>query len=276
MDTSMYKNGTSRRLVILYGSQTGTAQDVAENIAMQSRGSHFCATAQALDSYPTRNLIEEEVVLFICSTTGQGEPPDNMKKFWRFIMRKNLPTDSLENLKFGVLGLGDSSYIKYNFIAKKLDRRLEQLGGNKFVELGLADDQHDWGADATIDPWVTEMWKKLLQIYPLPDKALNPLGGTLPPQRFVIKAYENRCKDIQRDKDHYSRQNPFFATVKSNACVTSTDHFQTTIHVVLDISQAKYSLLYKPGDVVMVKPSNTRRNVKRFLGQFIDFFMSLL
>ena len=55
-------------------------------------------------------LVHEEAVVFVCSTTGQGDEPDNMKKFWRFLLRKALPSDSLKRLQFAVLGLGDSSY----------------------------------------------------------------------------------------------------------------------------------------------------------------------
>jgi len=38
-------------------------------------------------------------VIFVCSTTGQGEEPDNMKQFWRFLLRKNLPPDSLQGMR---------------------------------------------------------------------------------------------------------------------------------------------------------------------------------
>ena len=58
-------------------------------------------------------LIYEPVVVFVCATTGQGDEPDNMKKFWQFLLRRNLPRDSLSHVKFTVIGLGDSSYQKY-------------------------------------------------------------------------------------------------------------------------------------------------------------------
>nr|XP_039265010.1 NADPH-dependent diflavin oxidoreductase 1-like isoform X1 [Styela clava] len=274
MDISMNNSIAKQRhrIVILYGSQTGTAQDVAENIGAQSRGTHFEASVMELDAYSIQNLIEEDFVLFVCSTTGQGETPDNMKKFWRFIMRKNLPNDSLQKLSYGVLGLGDSSYAKYNFIAKKLDRRIQQLGGKKLVDIGLADDQHEWGADATVDPWVTGMWTSLLEMYPLPTGVLNPLEGSLPPPRFEIynddELYLMEKKIKVTDKGSFCRNNPFQAGVKSNVRVTPDNHFQNTVHVVLDISGSDGKLSYKPGDVVMIRPSNTKENVKRFLDTF--------
>lgn len=52
-------------------------------------------------------------MVFVASTTGQGEEPDNMKKFWRFLLRKSHPSDALDHMEYTVLGLGDSSYIKY-------------------------------------------------------------------------------------------------------------------------------------------------------------------
>lgn len=83
-----------------------------------------------------------------------------MKKFWKFLLRKNLPSDSLSNLKIGVIGLGDSSYEKFNFVAKKLHKRLLQLGATSILPLGLCDDQHDLGIGAVLSPWLEEFWKK--------------------------------------------------------------------------------------------------------------------
>ena len=57
-------------------------------------------------------LINTPLCVFVCATTGQGDPPDNMKQFWRFLLRRNLPADSLLHLQTAVIGLGDSSYLK--------------------------------------------------------------------------------------------------------------------------------------------------------------------
>lgn len=83
-----------------------------------------------------------------------------MKNFWKFLLRKNLPADSLSNLTFGVIGLGDSSYQKFNFVAKKLHKRLVQLGATALLPTGLCDDQHDLGLGAVLSPWMDDFWKK--------------------------------------------------------------------------------------------------------------------
>lgn len=57
---------------------------------------------------------------------------------------------------------------RFNYVAKKLYRRLVQLGGTPLLPLSLGDDQHDLGPDATIDPWLDRLWSELMVLYPLP------------------------------------------------------------------------------------------------------------
>lgn len=88
------------KLLILYGSQTGTAQDFAERIWREAKQFNLQAPVKCMDEYSIQNLIYEKLVVFICATTGQGEEPDNMKLFWKFLLRKNLPSNSLQSMKF--------------------------------------------------------------------------------------------------------------------------------------------------------------------------------
>jgi sulfite reductase alpha subunit-like flavoprotein len=103
-----------RKLLILYGSQTGYAQETAERVKREAKQRHFQVELHAMDAYDVKNLPTESLVVFVCSVTGQGEEPDNMKSFWKFLLRKSLPADSLAGLSFGVFGQGDSSYSKYS------------------------------------------------------------------------------------------------------------------------------------------------------------------
>lgn len=171
----------ARNLTILYGSQTGTAQDLAEYIWRESKRFYFTGTVMPMDKYSIQLLPNEEFVVFVCSTTGQGDEPDNMKTFWRFLLRKSLPPNSLSSLKCAVLGLGDSGYEKFNFVAKRLNKRLQQLGANILIPLGLCDDQHDLGPSAVYVNWLNDLWKALSICAPLPE-GLTPL--TESPRQF--------------------------------------------------------------------------------------------
>lgn len=171
----------ARKLTILYGSQTGTAQDLAEHIWRDSKKYYFNGMVMPMDKYDIRWLINEKLVVFVCSTTGQGDEPDNMKSFWKFLLRKSLPADSLSEMHCAVIGLGDSSYVKFNFVAKRLNKRLQQLGAKTLIPIGLCDDQHDLGASAVYVGWLNDLWNKLLSLMPLVN-GLRPLKES--PRQF--------------------------------------------------------------------------------------------
>ncbi|XP_041914936.1 NADPH-dependent diflavin oxidoreductase 1 [Alosa sapidissima] len=257
-----------RALLVLYGSQTGTAQDTAERIGRQAQRRRMRVRVEAFDSYNVAGLISESLVVFVCSTTGQGDPPDNMKNFWRFLFRKSLPAGSLCRLDCAVLGLGDSSYPKFNFVAKKLSKRLLQLGANALLPVGLADDQHDLGADAVIDPWLKAFWEKALALYPLPaGQSLIKDEEPLPP-RYAFHFLDNimnesSCRvNAQEDSGPPSSTHPFSARVVFNHRVTSPSHFQDVRHIEFDISGS--NIEFTAGDVVMIRPCNAQEDVDEF------------
>ncbi|CAK6972512.1 NADPH-dependent diflavin oxidoreductase 1 [Scomber scombrus] len=255
-------------LLVLYGSQTGTAQDTAQRIARQAQRRRLQVQVLPLDHYNVANLISESLVVFVCATTGQGEPPDNMKNFWRFIFRKSLPVGSLCRLDCAILGLGDSSYPKFNFMAKKLHKRVMQLGATVLLPVGLADDQHDLGADAVIDPWLKSFWDKVFAMHPSLSE-VTPLKEDEPlPPKFtfhfledVKEQTEDRLK-IPSEQTIPSQSHPFPARLLSNKRVTDPSHFQDVRHIEFDISGS--NIQFAAGDVVMMYPRNAAEDVQQF------------
>lgn len=158
---------TTMRILILYGSETGNAKDYAEMIWRQSNNYGFTGPVLPMNDYKIQNLINERLIVFVCSTTGQGDEPENMKRFWQFLLRRNLPTSSLKDLNFACLGLGDSSYEFFNYAAKRLRKRLLNLSAKELVPLGLCDDQHDHGPGAAAIPWIESLWKTLVSLFPI-------------------------------------------------------------------------------------------------------------
>ncbi|XP_062937949.1 NADPH-dependent diflavin oxidoreductase 1 isoform X2 [Cynocephalus volans] len=258
------------QLLVLFGSQTGTAQDVSERLGREARRRRLGCRVQALDSYSVVNLINEPLVIFVCATTGQGDPPDNMKNFWRFIFRKNLPSTSLCQMDFAVLGLGDSSYAKFNFVAKKLHRRLLQLGANALLPACLGDDQHELGPDAAIDPWLQDLWEKVRGLHPTPlDLPVIPPGVPLPP-KFTVQ-FLQEVPNASSEEPHVaspdpqgppSALQPFLAPMVANQRVTGPSHFQDVRLIEFDITGS--SLSFAAGDVVLIQPSNSAGHIQKF------------
>lgn len=125
-----------------------------------------------------------------------------MQKFWKFLLRKSLPSDSLAKLNFGVIGLGDSSYQKFNFVAKRLHKRLIQLGANPIQPVGLCDDQHDLGIGAVLFPWLESFWKNLLELKPLPI-GLNPYETTPRPIKWTVNRAQTFVA-VDEDQDMFA------------------------------------------------------------------------
>ncbi|KAK8106208.1 NADPH-dependent FMN/FAD containing oxidoreductase [Apiospora kogelbergensis] len=175
-----------RKILILYGSETGNSQDVAEDIERLARRLHFETELEEMnDVRPDirKTLTQHTFVVFVISTTGQGDLPKNAQQLWRCLRKKNLPPTWLDGVNFTTFGLGDSSYPQYNWAAKKLYVRLKQLGATEFFPRGEADERHDEGIDGAYLPWSLSLRKHLLTEYPLPD-GLSPIPADvhLPPK----------------------------------------------------------------------------------------------
>ncbi|KAF7877246.1 hypothetical protein EAF04_000930 [Stromatinia cepivora] len=181
-----------RSALILYGSETGNSQDVAEELGRIIERLHFITRVCEMDEVDIKELLKYTFVIFTISTTGQGEFPKNSKKFWNSLLRKRLPPNCLSHVNFTTFGLGDSSYAKFNFAARKLHKRLEQLGGNEIYPRGEADEQHEEGVDGTFLSWYIDLRKKLLELYPLLD-GLEPIPDDvlLPPKYWLELKHES-------------------------------------------------------------------------------------
>lgn len=76
--------------------------------------------------------------ILVCSTTGNGDAPENADAYWRALKSRSLPKNHLEGVPFAVLGLGDTNYDKFCQMGKMIDKRFAELGGTRFVEMHAA------------------------------------------------------------------------------------------------------------------------------------------
>ncbi|KAF5178864.1 Nadph-dependent diflavin oxidoreductase [Thalictrum thalictroides] len=145
------------RFLILYASQTGNALDAAERVGREAEHRGCPSVVLSMDEFDASSLPYEGTVIFIVSTTGQGDTPDSMKVFWKFLLQRTLSQQWLKGVHYAVFGLGDSGYQKFN----KLDKRLSDLGAEPLIERGLGDDQHPSGYEGALDDWLSSLWKVL-------------------------------------------------------------------------------------------------------------------
>ncbi|KAJ0394625.1 hypothetical protein P43SY_006462 [Pythium insidiosum] len=117
------------------------------------------ATFQPLNELinsPVLQASTPQYVVVVCSTTGNGDPPDNAAKLWRFLKRRTQPKNLLQHVVFTVLGLGDTNYDKFCYMGKSIDKRMTELGAQRFYDMCAADEA--MGLEDSVEPWLDGLW----------------------------------------------------------------------------------------------------------------------
>ncbi|KAI7881395.1 riboflavin synthase domain-like protein [Lichtheimia hyalospora FSU 10163] len=143
---------------ILWASQTGNAEWIAKNIFSEAKQRGYSGECFAMEEWEKAQLDKARVLISVVSNTGDGDPPDHSLKFWRYLRRLKQP-DYFKDCKIAILGLGDTNYTNFNNTARKLEKRLKDMGATVFHEKGLADDAE--GLENVVDPWIEKLWDVL-------------------------------------------------------------------------------------------------------------------
>lgn len=284
----MNRSKSSKRIAILYGSETGNAQDFAAILSYKLHRLHLPHTLNSLGDYTPHDILDCRNLFIICSTTGQGELPRNAieashglnKKntLWSFLKKRNLPADFLNHLSVSFLGLGDSSYPKFNYAIRKLHNRIvSQLGAKELFHRLEADEQSmagsNKGSGASIEAVYFEYEKRILKYLreTYPTRKVN--GQIVERTEFAAEAYLEppSCLLLDSDEDgHIVQENLTFngddsvnvGTVKINDRLTHPEHFQDVRQFVFNGKKAHE---YGPGDTISIYPCNSDDSVKQFL-----------
>lgn len=252
-------------IIIIYGSETGTAQDFAYSLAHKCRYLSLTPLVCSMDALELRYLFEVSTVLLVCSTTGQGELPRNCRKFFRFLMKKNLPSDFLEHLKFSTCGLGDSSYVMYQMAVRKFQARLNQLGASELCDRVECDEQSPEGQEAFYNAWEKQVLDALSAKYSskvvkIPETTvLEPIHKIKINKTLAPADPDLLCSDDRKDpKDSLIK-----VTVEKMDRMTDPEHFQEVLHIVL--SKPSKPLKYGVGDTISLYPENDPKDVSSII-----------
>ena len=124
------------RILILYASETGTAEGFARKAARQL--GRYRPKVMALDEYNTDTLTSEKLLLIVTSTFGNGEMPGNGKKFLQWL--KKQPRGFLSGLNHSVLAIGSTVYEHFCAAGIAVDKALAKAGANCIVPLHKGDE----------------------------------------------------------------------------------------------------------------------------------------
>jgi sulfite reductase alpha subunit-like flavoprotein len=152
------------RVHVFFGTVTGNAEEIARRIAAEltARGVD-AGTAVSLADFASAPAFTTgapaATVVFVASTTGDGDPPDTIRPFMRFLRKCAKDRTALAHVRYAMLGLGDTNYEQFCNTAKKIDAGLLAAGAKPFVPRGLADD--GTGLEAVVEPWITALYESL-------------------------------------------------------------------------------------------------------------------
>ena len=231
-------------LDILFGTQTGNSEAIAEDMSKIANDAGFRTKVNSLDNITMDILGNMENVAIITSTYGEGEMPDNAQLFWDALSANTAP--NLSNIKYSVLALGDTGYEEFCHAGKLIDTRFEQLGATRIQERVDCDVDYEESSEKWTSSLIAK-WK---------------------PEVEVIKEKSNDQSNLKE----YNRKNPYSAKLLSNRMLSGVNSNKEIMHYEIDLGDS--GLKYEVGDSLSIFPTNKEDLVKKIidrLGVEFDF-----
>lgn len=222
----------SKDITVLFGSQTGNSSSLAKKMSKKLEEQGFKVNLSSMSDFKTNQLKKIENLLIVVSTHGEGEPPDSAIAFHEFLNSKRAP--KLEQLKYSVLALGDTSYEFFCQTGKDFDSRLEELGASRLTPR--------IDCDVDFDESAAEWMNQVLEVL-----------GEKSAANLVSVSSAGTASSVAAESV-YSRSNPFQAEVLENLNLNGRGSDRETRH--LELSLEGSGLTYQAGDSLGIYPQN--------------------
>ena len=228
------------KLTILYGSESGNAERLADASAKEAKKRGFQAVVKNMADLQPAALASIENLLVIISTWGEGDPPETAVPFYKAFMSGAL---DLKKTRFSVCGLGDTAYEKFCQMGKDFDARLEHYGAHRLAPR----------VDCDVD--YEEPHRQWLAA------ALDALGSHAAPA--TVQASPTATGLAATVAVEYGKKNPFPAPLQDKVLLNDERSAKETWHYEFSLAGSGYA--YEPGDALAVIPVNAPDVVDRLL-----------
>ncbi|XP_067144263.1 NADPH--cytochrome P450 reductase [Centruroides vittatus] len=275
MDESSFiskMKSSGRNIVVFYGSQTGTAEEFAARLAKEAHRYGMKAMVADPEECDMEDLtklsdIENSLAIFCMATYGEGDPTDNAQEFYQWLQTGDA---DLSGIRYAVFGLGNKTYEHYNSMGIYVDRRFEELGATRVVDLGLGDD--DANIEEDFITWKEKFWTGVCEYFHIEktgdDTTLRQyeliVHDDLPKEK-IFHGEITRLGSFNIQKPPFDAKNPYLSTVTVNRELYKGD--RSCMHIELDIGDGKFR--YDAGDHVAVYPTNDPSLVEK-LGNLLN------
>lgn len=223
------------KINFLFGTQTGNSETIAETAAEIAQNNNFSTKLAPLDDVSMEALQNMENAVFVVSTYGEGEMPDNAHLFWESLSSSTAP--KLENLNFGVLALGDTGYDEFCNAGKMIDVRLEQLGAKRLIKRVDCDVDFETLSNEWIDKIIPRFNKD--------------------------EKIELKKKEIDESKIIWNKKTPYMAEISKNKVLSGSGSNKEIRHYEIELGDS--GITYEVGDTLNVIPQNNQKLVNLLL-----------
>ncbi|MEM7799270.1 MAG: cytochrome P450, partial [Chloroflexota bacterium] len=242
--------GETTPLLVLYGSNTGTAESFAQRIAGSAASHGYRATLATLDQYTGQ--LSPETPTVVVTASYEGQPTDNARQFIAWL--DTLGENELDQLPFAVFGCGNRQWHRtYQAIPIKVEKHLSQAGGVPFIKRGEGDANADIFGD--FDAWFELLWP-----------ALNSAIGresskSTGKQRLTVDVLSgSRISVMQHNDLALGTVTDVYELVNMSAAGARSKR-----HIEIALPEG---MTYRAGDYLSVLPSNPPSNVERVFHRF--------
>lgn len=144
------------RTVILFGTESGNAEMVAEDLEPEITGD---VVVEDMTDFDLADLDADDFYIIVCSTHGDGELPTGARPFFAAL---TADSPDLDGFRYAVFGLGDSSYETYSHGSEIIDEKLTELGAQRVGVYGRHDASDGTLPNDTAIEWVRELTKAVV------------------------------------------------------------------------------------------------------------------
>ena len=244
------RQGAGAKLLVLYGSDTGSSEAFAQRIVGEAASQGYTADISTLDQHSAQLPTDGAVI--IVTASYEGQPTQNAKQFMAWA--RTLKPGELTGLRYTVFGCGNRDWHQtYQAIPKEIDALLEMSGATRIKARGAADASGDFFGD--FENWYETLWQDVGKALGQEVKEAGSssrlevelVRGT---RSSTLRQSEMAQGEITENRELVDMRSPLGRSKR---------------HIGIKLPEG---MTYRTGDYLAVLPSNPPQNVERVLRRF--------
>ncbi|KAH7372142.1 NADP/FAD dependent oxidoreductase [Cadophora sp. MPI-SDFR-AT-0126] len=252
----------NKDVVIFWGSQSGTAEGIANRLGRELHLRFGLGVLVAdLSDYDADTIAlipETKFAIFIMSTYGEGDPSDNTSSFWEWIHKT---TDVSLCLRYAAFGLGNSNYKYFNRVIDVTVDTLDKFGAQAIMPVYKADDA-EGGTEEDFMAWKAHLFEVLQSL------GVRKIEATYIPTFEIVADDSLMPIDLHDGEPTQHDSAKTCSPIRALKVLSTRELFESKdrncLHMDLDLSEDP-DLHYKTGDHLAIWPMNPEEEVQLLL-----------